>query len=81
MTDIKRDHSEKFVAWLKICMRENSINSYSELASKIGVTRQSLHAWIKDPTKIKRCILAGMVYLLNAKNTPFETLCNMFGIR
>jgi len=76
----KDKYSEKFKQWLDICMKSNNIESYSELANKIGVSRRSLCAWMKDPTKIRKYVLAGMMYILNVRNITLNSLCYMFGI-
>lgn len=73
-------YSEKFKLWLSDCMRKNGIDNYSELASKIGVSRQTIHAWINDPTKLKKYHLAGIMYILNYRSVVLDTLCHMFGI-
>ena len=74
------EYAEKFKKWLDICMNANKIESYGTLASKIGISRQTLHAWMNNPTKIKKCTIAGMMYILNVKNITLDTLCCMFGI-
>ena len=73
-------YSDKFRLWISDCMQKNSIESYSELASRIGVSRQTLHTWINDPTKLKKYYLAGIMYILNYRNATLDTLCYMFGI-
>lgn len=76
----RTEQSVQFEGWLKILMKKNSIESYSELAEIFGVTRQTLHAWIKDPRKLKKYMLAGIMYILNVQNNSLEDLCLLFGI-
>lgn len=73
-------YSDKFRLWLSDCMQKNGIDNYSELASRIGISRQTLHAWINNPAKLKKYHLAGIMYILNYRSATLDTLCYMFGI-
>ena len=75
-----KTYSDKFKLWISDCMQTNGIETYSELASRIGVSRQTLHAWINDPTKLKKYCLAGIMHILNYRSATLDTLCYMFGI-
>lgn len=73
-------YSDKFRLWLSDCMQKNGIDTYGELASRIGISRRTLHTWINDPTKLKKYYLAGIMYTLNYTGATLDTLCHTFGI-
>ena len=76
----RTDQSIRFEGWLKVNMRKNDIESYNELAKIFGITRQTLYAWIKEPRKLKKYIIAWIMYMLNVQNNSLEDLCLLFGI-
>ena len=76
----RTDQSIRFEGWLKVHMRRNNVESYNELAKIFGVTRQTLYTWIKEPRKLKKYIIAGIMYMLNVQNNSLEDLCLLFGI-
>lgn len=76
----RTEQSVKFEGWLKVHMKKNDIESYSDLAKIFGITRQTLYAWIKDPRKLKKYTIAGIMHMLNVQNNSLEDLCLLFGI-
>lgn len=76
----RTDQSIRFEGWLKVHMRRNDVESYNELAKIFGVTRQTLYAWIKEPRKLKKYMIAGIMHILNVQNNSLEDLCLLFGI-
>lgn len=76
----RTEQSVQFEGWLKVHMKENDVESCSELAKIFGVTRQTLHGWIKEPRKLKKYMIAGIMYILNVQDNSLEDLCLLFGI-
>ena len=76
----RSEQSVQFEEWLMVCMRTADVNNFGEAAKIFGVSRRTLHTWIKHPEKLKRYMLAGIMCILNVQNDSLEELCRAFGI-
>ena len=69
-----------FKTWLHSLMKNNDIKTYDELAKILGCKRQTLYNWMRNPEKIKRYALAGLMHVLEYTDDSVDEMCNYFNI-
>ena len=74
---MKKLESDMFNLWLKSIEQRKGLST-SEIAKRLGVSKQTIYNWKSDPKRLKPFEIAGIIYMFDL-NDDMKSLCESFG--
>lgn len=75
---MKTSEGVAFGLWLKSIEQKKNLST-SEIAKRLGVSKQTIYNWKSDPKRLKPFEIAGIIYLFDLDD-DIKSLCKSFGI-
>ena len=75
---MNKSESVMFDLWLKSIEQKKKLTT-SEIAKRLGVSKQTIYNWKSDPKRLKPFEIAGIIYLFDLDD-DMKSLCKSFGI-
>ena len=75
---MNKSESVMFDLWLKSIEQKMKL-TMSEIAKRLGVSKQTIYNWKSDPKRLKPFEIAGIIYLFDLDD-DVKSLCKSFGI-
>ena len=78
--DGRSRNSLLFISWMDNLRKSRKL-TLDDTAEKLGISRKALCEWRSDPSKMSKCQLAGIAYLLDYDCGDFDELCKEFKVK
>ena len=75
---MKTSEGIAFGLWLKSIEQKMGLST-SEIAKRLGVSKQTIYNWKSDPKRLKPFEIAGIIYMFDLDD-DMKSLCESFGI-
>ncbi len=75
---MKTSEGVAFGLWLKSIEQKTKLTT-SEIAERLGVSKQTIYNWKSNPKTLKVIEIAGIIYLFDLDN-DIKSLCKSFGV-